>query len=143
MHRTFGSRPSPPQKELLAYRRLMSHRPFSRMLERLNIGLAGPWWRGFEDLIFRAVGRCASCPRTADCRRWLAQGHPGELSPGFCRNAGAIAACRILAAEAKGDPDLSGEPPLAEVLGDPGVRQMMASDHVDREAVEELLKPKS
>jgi Family of unknown function (DUF6455) len=140
MPKTSGSPSGSPPEPLRGF---MSHRPFSQMLARLNVDLARPWWRGLDGLIFRALRNCATCPRISDCRFWLAQEHAGELSPDFCRNAGPIAACRILAAEPKGDPNLAGEPSLAEMLGDQGVQQIMASDHVARGTIEELLKRKS
>lgn len=126
--------PTAQQQQIRFLYRILSHRLFRQMLRRQGIDLAESWWRGFDAMIFGALRRCAACSGRDACRAWLAEPHPTETCPSFCPNAEVIAACRILdprAAPPRAEEiEVAGrrEPPLAEVLGDPIIRQMIDAD---------------
>lgn len=87
---------TPREREIRAIYRILSHRLFRRMIHRQGIDFTEHWWRSFDEMIFRALRRCAACGSRDACRAWLAEGHPQEMYPGFCPNGDVIAACRIL-----------------------------------------------
>jgi len=118
---------------------------FSRMVRHQGLDFSGTWWRGFEYLIGRALGRCARCPQPGDCRNWLDQTHATGAYPSFCPNTTIIEACRIMDPGAPGPGRLDTdewadiECDLAEILDDPLVRQMMAADNVDADTLRAAL----
>src|SRR6185437_4966185 len=59
-------------------RRFLARSPFRRVAERAHIDFAGNWWRGVEELVFRALRICADCPQKALCRSWLDEEHSQE-----------------------------------------------------------------
>ena len=117
--------------------RIMLHRPLRQLLRRQNIDLTERSWRAFDDMVFRALHRCAHCKAREACQQWLAEPHPGETHPAFCPNATVIAACRILdpkgAAPTQAEGDIAGqrEPPIAELLADPIIQQLMNADGIE------------
>lgn len=76
--------------------RMISHRPFRRMMERQGIDLTGSWWRLIEHKIFAAMGRCPLCTNAHICRSWLDSDGPSAEYVRFCPNAEIIETCRIL-----------------------------------------------
>jgi Family of unknown function (DUF6455) len=116
--------------------RTIAHRPFRRMLARQGIDPTRGW-NGCEELIFRAMRTCSGCATPETCRSWLAGNHPRGTYPSFCANGATFEACRIIL-----DPHVSplnqaepktfvrGEPAVVEILGDPIIRQLAASDGV-------------
>src|ERR1041385_120877 len=105
---------------------------FYRMTSLQGINLAGPWWRGLEYMIGRALGRCARCKQKDACRDWLGQEHADQQYPAYCPNVRTIEACRIMdpKAPALGGNELGApaqvEHDLAELLSDPIIQQLMA-----------------
>jgi len=100
MERMLGA-DRPKEKNLRrAYRRLVAHQPFRRILRRLGVDPSGSWWRGSEDVIYRALGTCLTCSHAGACRSWLEQDHPGESYPCFCPNGAVVELCRAMARDA-------------------------------------------
>lgn len=131
------SQSTPQHQEIRRLYRILSHRLFRRMLRRQGIDLTESWWRHFDAMIFRALHRCAACSGRDACRAWLAENHPGESCPSFCPNGEVIEACRILDPRAVPprleEIEIAGrrEPPIAEVLADPIIRQLMDADRAE------------
>ena len=113
---------------------MMSHAPLRnaplrKMMARQGIDLAGGWWRGFEQMIFRAFDGCARCPFKPLCKSWLEQAAPRHY-PWFCPNTHIIEACRILDPHARpltlgAGPSTRAETSSAEVIEGPIVKQLM------------------
>jgi hypothetical protein len=89
------------EEQFQLLRRLLAHRPFRRMLAREGIDLQDSWWRGSEEMILRALARCAACAGSGACRAWLEEVHPPGTYPSFCPNSAVIEACRALEREAR------------------------------------------
>lgn len=127
------------------FHRMMTHSLFRSVTSRLGIEFSGGWWRGSEELIFRALRVCADCPRKAGCRSWLEQAQPHDQYPPFCPNGPIIEACRImdpraipLVADASPDPGQIGAS-LAEMLDDPMIQWLMQADRIDVDRLRLLL----
>lgn len=122
------------EAEIRTIHRILLHRPFRELLRRQRIDLTEHAWRAFDDMILRALHRCATCPRRDACRQWLKEVHPGENHPAFCPNGLVVEACRIIdphaaptdASEVEG----RCEPAIADVIADPIVAQLMDADDV-------------
>jgi Family of unknown function (DUF6455) len=129
-----SGQPSSREREIRIIYRILSHRLFRQVIQRQGIDFTQRWWRSFDGMIFSAMRRCAACGSRDACRAWLAEDRPRESCPSFCPNGGVIEACRILnpraAPPAPEEVEIAGrrEPPLAELLADPIVRQLMDAD---------------
>lgn len=129
------SRLDPSTREYRVFRRMAARRLFRQMLAHQGIDLTAAW-RGCEEMIFRALRNCANCPAPESCRSWRAEKHPPGTYPSLCPNGALIEACRIIldpeapSLERAGRSACSGEPAVAEVLADPIVQQLAASDRV-------------
>jgi hypothetical protein len=133
------------QAQRRLFHRMMTHSLFRSIISRLGIELSGGWWRGSEELIFRALRACADCPRKPACRAWLDQAQGHDQYPPFCSIGPIIEACRIMAPRAMplvadASPD-SGQidADLAEMLGDPVIQQVMEADKIDVDRLRLLL----
>jgi hypothetical protein len=130
-----SGQPTAREREIRVIYRILSHRLLRRIIRRQGVDLAEHCWRIFDDMIIRALHRCAACSHKDACRDWLAHDHPSENYPRFCPNGEVIEACRILDPRAAPAPrdavEIAGrrEPPLDEVLAEPIVRQLIDADH--------------
>ncbi len=116
--------------------RILAHRPFRQMLARQGIDPT-KGWKGCEEMIFRAMRKCSDCATPETCRSWLAENHSRGTYPSFCANGATFEACRIILDPrvsplnlAEAETLVGGEPAVAEVLGDPIIQQLAASDGV-------------
>ena len=118
--------------------RMISHRPFHRMMTRQGIDLTGSWWREFEQHIFGALRRCRRCANAHVCGAWVKSDRPRAEYVRFCPNAGVIEACRILSPNGAllkpeaCDPSTSCEPSLEELRSEPIIKCIMASSEAQR-----------
>ena len=125
--------------------RMMAHRLFHRMMARQGIDLTGGWRRTLEDILLQAVQRCASCAAAPACRRWLASEGSRAGYVTFCPNTSLIETCRILDPNAsplsseRRDAGISHEPDFTEILDDPIIDLIMASDGCDADQLRELV----
>jgi len=118
----------------LLYRMRVRHL-FRQMMARRGVDLKGEWWHGLEDMIARAMDRCAGCQAAHTCQDWLDHASPHEPSPDFCPNGATIEACQIMQAPSKGDEAVDSADALEGLLRDPVVRQAMAADRVNPEVL--------
>jgi hypothetical protein len=127
------------EAEISMVRRVLLHRPFRQLLRRQSIDLTERSWRSFDEMISRALHRCAACAARDACRQWLAEAHPDASHPTFCPNGSVIEACRILDPHAspatKQECEIDGgrEPTIADVLADPIIARLMNADGVEAE----------
>lgn len=136
---------APRDLPLVLYRRMRTHHLFRRMMSHQRLDLSRSWWRAFEEMVFRALHRCANCSQKAVCKQWLDR-NPAQGYPSFCPNTHMMEACRIA------DPQTSprgptespvGEPTLADVLAEPIVRQLMCADGVSAASLPPSVPPGS
>jgi hypothetical protein len=132
--------PTRQQTEIRTVCRILVHRHLRRLLHRHGIDLTEKSWRPFDEMIFRALRRCAGCAARDACRQWLSEAHPHARHPTFCPNSAVIEACRILDPRAlpatKEESAISErrEPAITDVLADPIILQLMKADGVEAEA---------
>jgi hypothetical protein len=119
-----------------AIERMMAHRLFRRMVTRHGIDLAGCGLPELEEKIVQSLRKCELCAQKQVCRDWVQSDRPLASYVAFCPNSGLIETCRIL------DPDalplhseapeaaIRREPSLAEMLAEPIIKLVMASDRV-------------
>ncbi len=126
---------TPREQRRCLIERIAAHRLFHRMTARQGIDLTGGWWHGLEDKVFAALEKCELCARKKACRDWLEADGPLASYVTFCPNAGLIETCRISGRDAPrlGAEPLAScpEPGLSEILAEPIVQLVMASDHLD------------
>ena len=134
---SLAARPNRRELERRVIAGMRAHHLFHRMVDRQGIDLTGRWSRDVEDAIFRALGECKRCADAQACRRWLEADYPLASYVAFCPNAELIETCRILDPKApapRAGPQPASvfpEPSLSEVMADPIIRLVVASD--DRE----------
>jgi hemerythrin-like domain-containing protein len=126
-----------------AIERMMAHRLFHRMVVRQGIDLAGCGLPGLEEKIVQSLRKCELCAQKQVCRGWVQSDRRLASYVAFCPNSGLIETCRIL------DPDalplhpeppeaaIRREPSLAEMLAEPIIKLVMASDHVGAAQLQE------
>ncbi|MGO8914456.1 MAG: DUF6455 family protein [Stellaceae bacterium] len=124
------------EKQRRAIERMVAHQLFHRMITCQGIDLVGGWRRGLEEMIFHALRKCELCASTQVCRDWLRSDCRRASYVAFCPNAELIETCRILDPNALSlNSDLPEayircKPSLAEILAEPIIKLVMASDHV-------------
>jgi hypothetical protein len=132
------------EKQRRAVGRMVAHMLFHRMVTRQGIELAGCWRLGLEEMIFQALRKCELCASTRMCRGWLQSDRRRASYVAFCPNAELIETCRIQDPNALPlDPELPqasirGEPSLAEILADPIIKLVIASDRAGAAQQHEL-----
>jgi hypothetical protein len=115
--------------------RLTTSRPMWRMMARLGAHPDGSWWYGSEDMLVRAIDRCAACEHTGSCASWFERGAPEPTPPSFCPNSRMMAACQIMATAQAGREAATDEPGLHDVLDEPIVQALMAADRVSEQSL--------
>jgi hypothetical protein len=113
------------------------------MTARQGIDFTVGWWRGLEDKVFKALQKCELCANKKACRDWLAADGGRASYIAFCPNAGLIETCRILD-RGTSRPNIEPfeafsceEPSLAEILAEPIIQLVMASDQVSSDGGQE------
>ena len=118
----------------LLYRMRVRHL-FRQMMARRGVDLKGEWWHGLEDMIARAMDRCADCQAAPVCQHWLDHAAPQDPSPEFCPNGATIEACHIMRTPLRNHDEMGADIDVEGLLNDPLVRRTMAADHVNVEVL--------
>ena len=130
---SLASKSTRREQERRAIGRMLAHRLFHRMVARQGVELSGHPWPELQNRILQALRKCELCANARACRAWLRSDGRRASYVALCPNATLIETCRILdpaAPSLSDEAPVAGEPSLAELLAEPIIRLVMASDRV-------------